>query len=168
MLKNEIRDTHVYIITLRREIVDLVRSISTELPISVVNGFFIRQNKSQCLYYDFMEAKFDKKFMWLLRKHDRATLASVRPIHYYCTTSNPSLNQGVGLSLVDSAVAKFSFNPIEPSPSSSHHTVSLDPLFLNPSVFSACQLKDKWFINLSPHNIPSEVFYYNWGRSFVS
>lgn len=91
MLGNEIRDTYVHIIALRREIMDLVRSISMELPISVVNGFFIKQNKSQRLYYDFMEATFDRKFEWLLRKHDRATLTNIRPIRYFCTTPNPSL-----------------------------------------------------------------------------
>lgn len=155
MLKNEIRDTRVHIFALRHEIVDFVRLISTELPISVINGFFVRQNKSQSLYYHFMEAKFHKKFKWLLR--DRATLTSVRPIHYYCTTPNLSLDSDGGPSLADSADVKFSFHPIAPSPSSLHHTVSLDPSSLNPSVFSACQLKDKWFINLSRHYIPCEV-----------
>lgn len=155
MLKNEIRDKYVHIMALCREIVDLVRLISLDLSTSISNRFFMNQNISQRLYHGFVAAKLNNKFNWLLRRHDTATRASVRPIRYYYTYQNPTSDNG--RALIESANVKYSLNPIEPSHSSPQLTVSLDPLSFPSSVSPVWQLRDKWFINLSSHNIPHEV-----------
>lgn len=62
ILKNEICDEYRHIRALRRELFDVVRFISNNLPISIYNNFFVKQNRFQRIYHLHESKKLDKKF----------------------------------------------------------------------------------------------------------
>lgn len=123
ILKNEIRDAYRHIRTLRRETVDLVRVIARGLPISMYDGFFSKQCRSQQSFYRHKCARLENKFNWLLYKQRRAMHINVDPIRYFCgIVKNKSTDQTsvIGQPLSVGSNVNFSLRPAIPaSPSSS-------------------------------------------------
>jgi len=91
----------------------------------------------------------------LIIKHNKDRISQVKKINYYCyTTPNNNHNNNENNS------KRFSFKPLPKSKDDDHVIeVNIDPVkhFVNElsAPFETCN--EKWFMNLSQHNIPDKV-----------
>jgi len=151
LLKLELSDTYRSINYSQITLFKLVRKINSNLPVSISNAFFTKQNS--CLYFNFIneQKRLNKKMSWLVSKKRNSDLEKIQQVQYFWKDLKMQSNT---------------------NPTAKHHSFALSPhrnfsdgnVKLHPSYFINSQLppsissiREKWFTNLSSKPIPNNV-----------
>ena len=147
MLMIEINDAYRHIQTSQILLLKIVRLISQGLPLGMLNSFFGKQNVSLHSYLVSGSTRIDKKISWLRDKQIRKRQREIQPICYSFHGHD-----------------KFSFQTHQRTSVNANalnlttaQTIILDPMSFSPTTSSLLETKDKWFVNLSTIQIPSEI-----------
>lgn len=164
LLVNEIRDAHSSIRATSFMIMDLTRTISSILPITVCNNFFSKQYRSLQFHFASEHSRLDEKFKWILNKHLKSTQSLISPLRYFCSvhnniqriTSSEEILNSNSNDPSEASLEIYSFTN-NPSPSSFSYEIILDPSNFKIPITFVFDKQDKWFVNLSNSIIPEEV-----------
>ena len=125
---------------MRSQLFRITNLITNTLPMFMFNNFYNTQSRSFHFHFLKERDKLDKKFHWLVTQHNSQILLKISPINYRWSITHNSPSTLVPFHNDNHNPLKFSFlsnNNIHPP--------------------SPLQIRDKWFVNLSPTHIPQEV-----------
>jgi len=147
ILNIESYDLHRVLQKIKQEISIISRSLSDLLPAYIWRDIYDSNYWFFEKYRQRIQLVYDKKILWMRKKKDLVRVDNIKNINYqafYDKNKNTTAFISDELEVNNDDMVKYNIN-ISPKK------------FKNELSRQAIRINDKWFINLSNHNIPSDV-----------
>lgn len=144
LLQIEFSDTYLYIRAAYTQIYKLSRLLYRDIPLSICNSFFIRQQGPLHSFFINQHDKLNKKFDNLLTKH-RVKINDIKQIHYFYSSPTHSHTSA--------RERRFYFKPLINLKNAQNRDLEIviDPhSFKEKEQHSFLHINEKWFVNCPP------------------